>query len=132
MSENERLGIWVIDPDGFYPALFLAEGHPNPDEKRLEFMKPRCDFPLDILKNPLHITYVSGKPPFTYDKSKIIAQAEWSSVVFVRCPDPETANSYLATSDDVLAIWAITDMFLPRAASEAAYGPDILAIPWSL
>lgn len=133
MSENERLGIWIIDPDGFYPPLYLAEGHPNPDEKRLEFFKPRWSYTSkDIQSCPLHITTISGKPPYTYDKSKMVAQAEWGSVVFVKCYDPDTENSYLFASDDALTVWAITDIFLPRTASEAAYGPDILAIPWSL
>ena len=131
MNENERLSIWIIDPDGFYPALYLAEGHPNPDGKRLEFFKPHCDIPMKLLRCLLHITPISGKPPYTYDKSKVIAQAEWSSVVFVKCYDPDTGDDYLFASDDALTIWAITDLFLPQRPLDDPES-EILAIPWSL
>jgi len=115
---NQRLGIWLVDPSGFSPPLFLAEGHPQ--EKRLEFLKPDDRVMRAVYSLSLHITPIPDKLPYTYDKDKVIAQAEWSSVQFVK------------RDDDVGDTWAITDLFLPSKAAEAAYGPDVLAIPWSL
>ena len=118
MSENERLGIWLVDPSGFSPPLFLAVGHPR--GKHLEFLRPDDRIVRDIhfYSLSLHITPISDKLPFIYDEAKVIAQAEWSSVQFVK-RDEDTGD-----------VWAITDMFLPARLLET-YEPNILAIPWS-
>ena len=118
MSENERLGIWLVDPSGFSPPLFLAVGHPR--GKHLEFLRPDDRIVRDIHFYSLsfHITPISGKLPFTYDQDQVIAQAEWSSVQFVRY-DKDIGNT-----------WAITDMFIP-ARLPAISEPEVLAIPWS-
>ena len=113
---NQQLGIWLIDPSGFSPPLFLAVGYPC--DKRLEFLKPDDRIVRDLYSFSLHITPISGKLPFFYDKAKVVAQAEWASVQFAR-RDEDTGD-----------VWAITDLFLPARLPEA-YEPDILAIPWS-
>jgi len=114
---NQRLGIWLVDPSGFSPPLFLATGYPR--DKHLEFLRPDDRIVRDFYSFSLHITPISDRLPFIYDRDQVIAQAEWSSVQFAK-RDEDTGD-----------VWAITDMFLPSAASEAAYGPDVLAIPWS-
>ena len=114
---DQRLGIWLIDPSGFSPPLFLAAGYPHGE--RLEFLKPDDRIVRDFYFLSLHITPISDRLPFTYDKDQVIAQAEWSSVQFIK------------HDKDIGDAWAITDLFLPPDASEAACGPDILAIPWS-